>query len=167
MLRFLALGVTWLVWSGHYSFDEPLIAGFGVISCVFVLWLAERMQRVSAHESEATLGPNMVTYLPWLIWEIVKANLAVAKLVISPAPAIRRQIVRVPAGQLGEGARVLHANSITLTPGTISLAVHDDEIVVHAIDDAAAQGVLEGEMNRRVGALENRPPEEGTKEAGT
>lgn len=112
------------------------------------------MRKATRHMEDHTLGLSMAGYIPWLLWEIVKANLAVAKIVLSPSLPIRRQIVQVDAGQHGEGARVLHANSITLTPGTISLAVRHDSILVHAIDDAAAQGVIEGAINRRVGSLE-------------
>lgn len=156
MFRLLMLAALWLGWSGHYTLEEPLIATFGVLSCVLVYLVSRRMQRFHARLHDRTLGLSILAYVPWLLWEIVKANIAVTKIILDPSLPIRRQIVRVPAHQRGEGARVLHANSITLTPGTISLAVRDDFIIVHAIDDAAAQGVLEGSMDQKVRKLETR-----------
>lgn len=156
MSKLIVLCLMWLAWSGHYTIHEPLIAAFGAASVLLVLLLSRRM--ASAHSSEGAPGLSsfrVLGYLPYLLWEIVKANIAVVKIVLSPDLPICRQIVRVPASQRSPAGRVLHANSITLTPGTISLGVHEDHILVHAIDDAAAQGVLEGEMNRRVSALED------------
>lgn len=146
----------WVGWSGHYTLENPLIAAFGVLSCVVAYLLSVRMRRQSRSLPGATLGFSTLAYVPWLLWEIVKANLAVARIILDPRLPIRRQIVRVDAGQRGEGARVLHANSITLTPGTISLAIRGGTILVHAIDDAAAEGVLTGTMNDRVKRLETR-----------
>lgn len=154
MLKLLVLCLMWLAWSGHYTIHEPLIAAFGAVSCVAVFALSRRMESSQPAVSRHTLGLAVLGYVPYLLWEIVKANIAVTKIILSPNMPIRRQLVKVQASQQGAGARVLHANSITLTPGTISLAVHDDNILVHAIDDAAAEGVLSGEMDRRTHALE-------------
>lgn len=157
MLRFLVLAAMWLGWSGHYTLEQPLIAAFGVFSCLVAYLLAARMRGQYPRMSGRTLGLSTIAYMPWLLWEILKANLAVARIILDPALPIRRQIVRVRAGQRGEGARVLHANSITLTPGTISLAIRGDYILVHAIDDAAAEGVVDGKMDAKVKRLETRP----------
>lgn len=154
MLKLLVLCLMWLAWSGHYTFHEPLIAVFGAVSCVGVFALSRRMERSVPEVTRHTLGLGVISYVPFLLWEIVKANIAVTKIILSPNMPIRRQLVSVEANQRGAGARVLHANSITLTPGTIALAVRDTSILVHAIDDPAAEGVLTGKMNLRTRALE-------------
>lgn len=154
MLKLLVLALIWLSWSGHYTLEEPLIAAFGVASCLLVLWLDRRMQQSYSLDEKRTLTVRWVGYIPYLLWEIVKANLAVAKIVLSKDLPIRRQLVRIPISQRGSGARVLHANSITLTPGTITLSVRHDSMLIHAIDDAAAEGVKGLDMDRRASELE-------------
>jgi multicomponent Na+:H+ antiporter subunit E len=98
----------------------------------------------------------VVLYLPWLLKEIVASNLTVAKLVLRPKLRVSPCVVRVKATQRGEGARVLFANSITLTPGTISMGTEKDAIIVHALTREIADGLLSGEMDRRVTALERK-----------
>jgi multicomponent Na+:H+ antiporter subunit E len=98
----------------------------------------------------------VILYLPWLLKEILVSNLTVARLVLRPKLRVTPCVVRVKATQRGEGARVLFANSITLTPGTISVATESDAIIVHALTREIADGLLGGEMDRRVTALERQ-----------
>jgi multicomponent Na+:H+ antiporter subunit E len=88
--------------------------------------------------------------LPWLLWEIAKANVDVARRVLSRRPAIAPSLLRVRAGQRGDLGRAIYANSITLTPGTVSIEVAGDEITVHALTAEAADGLRTGEMDRKV-----------------
>lgn len=154
MTRFLVLAAAWLMWSGHYTFDKPLIAGFGVASCLVVTAIAVRMRREIPHGRDRTLTWRVALYLPWLCKEIVKSNLAVARIVLHPDLPVSPRIVRVKATQRGEGALTLFANSITLTPGTTTLATEQGCVVVYALDEAIAADVQSGEMDRRVSALE-------------
>ncbi|MDH5672489.1 MAG: Na+/H+ antiporter subunit E [Myxococcales bacterium] len=154
MFRLLVLGVAWLLWSGHYTLEEPLIAAFGVLSCGLVYWIAQRLRAAAPEHGERTLGWSVVPYLPWLLLEIVKADLAVAKIVLDPKMPISPRIIRVKASQRGDGARVLFANSITLTPGTISLAVREDHIWVHALSKEIGDDLQSGEMDQKVAGLE-------------
>lgn len=156
MLRLLALALAWLLWSGHYTIEEPLIRVFGAASCVFVLALYYRMRAASVHGRDRTLHPlKVVAYIPWLLIEIVKSNLAVARIVLARRMPISPCIVKVRASQRGETARVLYANSITLTPGTISLDLRGDTIFVHAITKGIADDLIEGTMDRKVASLES------------
>jgi len=154
MARFLILAAAWLMWSGHYTLDDHLIAAFGLASCIAVALLARRMRDATPHGPDGTLTWKVALYIPWLLREIVKANLTVARIVLNPKLPISPRVVRVHASQRGEGALVLFANSITLTPGTISLSTEHDCIVVHALDKALADDLLSGDMDRRVSALE-------------
>ena len=107
-----------------------------------------------------TLGlsfPRLLLYVPWLAGEIIKATLDVARRIVSLGPPpIAPRIIRVRASQESELAQVIYANSITLTPGTISIDVSDGEILVHALHADAARGVEEGSMDRRCAALEGK-----------
>lgn len=168
MLKLLVLATLWLAWSGHYSLEEPLIAAFGVGSVLFVVWLDRRMARSYTADAEPTLGLGLgiLPYLGYLALETVKANLAVAKIVLSRDLPIQRQLVRIPIQQRSQWGRALHANSITLTPGTITLSVRETSLLVHAIDDAAAAGVCGGEMDKRTRALESDASSRKTTGAG-
>ena len=91
----------------------------------------------------------------WLIWEILKSNWGVIKVILNPDSA-RPQMVRVSASQKTVAGLVTHANFITLTPGTVSVDVNENEnmILVHGLTDDFANACLEPDMDRRVSALE-------------
>ncbi len=143
----VTLFVLWLLLSGHY---EPLIIGLGVVSCVFVAFIAHRMD-VADHEGHPIhLTWRALVYWPWLFWEIVKSNIEVARLILAPRLAISPTVIKVKASQLDELGHVIYANSITLTPGTVSIDVRDGTIEVHAITREMAEALQNGEMDRRV-----------------
>lgn len=151
VLLFGWLLLAWLLWSGHL---EALLVGFGLLSCASVLWLVHRMDVVD-HESEPYhLGLRPAVYVPWLLWEIAKANLHVARVILTPSLPIRPRLIRVRASQQSDLGRVIYANSITLTPGTVSLDVREGTILVHALTEQSAQNLETGEMDRRVAFLE-------------
>lgn len=149
----LVLFSIWLLWSGHYT---PLMIAFGVISCSGVVCLAGRMQIVDEEGVPVQLGIKPFLYGIWLLKEIVQANLDVARRILNPRLPICPQMIRIKSSQQGEVGRVIFANSITLTPGTVSVDVDGDEVVVHALTKEAAAEDASGEMNRRVTALEER-----------
>ena len=153
----IALGIVlcgiWLLWSGHYT---PLVMTFGLLSCVGVVLLAGRMGIVDEEGVPIQLGIKPFLYAVWLVKEIVQANIDVARRILNPSLPIRPKVIRVKATQQGDLGRVIYANSITLTPGTVSVDVEGDEIVVHALTEEAAAEDASGEMNRRVTALEGR-----------
>ncbi len=148
---FVVLSVTWLLWSGIF---EPLTLTLGLASCIAVVALARRMDVVDHEGAPVEFALRTMLYLPWLLWEIVKANVDVALLILSPRMPISPRMIRVKAGQRTELGMVIYANSITLTPGTVSVDVEGDTIVVHAITREAADGVESGVMDRKVTALE-------------
>ncbi len=146
----LLLTVAWALWSGH---TETLVVCLGAASIVGVTAMAARM-RQPGHIDPYLFMLRTLTYVPWLIWEIVKANIDVAKLVVARELDIHPRLIRAHASQKSITAQVVYANSITLTPGTVSLDLRDGQILVHALTRESAEGVLTGEMDRRVAALE-------------
>lgn len=95
-------------------------------------------------------------YAPWLAKEIVVSNLEVAKIILSPKLELQRNMIEVGAHQQTELGKVILANSITLTPGTVSVSLDDDRILVHALSFEGAEEDLSGDMDRRVCALEGK-----------
>jgi multicomponent Na+:H+ antiporter subunit E len=95
-------------------------------------------------------------YTVWLTWQIVLANLAVFKLAFGPRSALQPQIVRYRTPLKSDFEKFLLANSITLTPGTVTIKILGDTFYIHAIDDASAAG-LNGEMDRRIARIFEDP----------
>ncbi|MCP3980491.1 MAG: Na+/H+ antiporter subunit E [bacterium] len=141
----------WLLWSGHYT---PLLISFGAASCFSVVLLIRGMRSLDAESAPLHLLPRLVAYTPWLLWKIARANVVVARRILSPGLPISPCVVRVEATQTTDLGRAIHANSITLTPGTVSLFVEEREIVVHALSREAADDLLLGAIDRRATRVE-------------
>ena len=143
----------WLLWSGHFT---PFLITMGAVSCLAVAVIVRRMAVVDHERAPVDVTFRMLFYLPWLLWEIVKANIDVARLILHPRLPISPEIIRVRAGQRTDLGRVIYANSITLTPGTVSVDLDEATITVHALTRKAAASVESGEMDRRVSGIEER-----------
>ena len=158
LLHSISLGLVlfgvWLLLSGF--FDSLLLLGLGVLSCVIVVLIANRMDVIDHEGVPIHLGWRILTYWLWFTVEIVKANLDVARRILDPKLPIYPVLVRVKASQASELGQVIYANSITLTPGTVSILVEDGEILVHAIAKELAEDLESGEMDRRVTAVSER-----------
>ncbi len=147
----IALYATWLLLSGFYT---PFLMGLGAVSCAVVVFIARRMDVIDHEAVPIQLGWRILTYWPWLIVEIFKANIDVTRRVLSPSLPISPTMIKVKTAQRSDLAKVIYANSITLTPGTVSVDVHEDEITVHAISAEGAADIAEGTMNRKAAAVE-------------
>ena len=150
----VVLFIVWLLLSGHY---QPLLLVLGVASCIVIVIIAARMDVIDREALPLHLTVRIVGYWSWLTKEICVAAIDVTKRVLSPALPISPTMIQLETTQLSELGQVIYANSITLTPGTFTLRVFDDQIVVHALTREAAEGLAEGEMDRRVTALEDNP----------
>lgn len=151
----LALGLflTWLLWSGHTA---VLLVTFGVLSVALVLYVARRMGVMDEEGVPIHLRGYIFGYWGWLLWEIVKANITVARIVLRKDMNISPTVVQVKAQQSTDLGRVIFANSVILTPATLTLDVHEGVVTVHGLTEQSAREVVEGDMNRRVAALELR-----------
>lgn len=151
---FVALCVAWILWSGYF---KPLLLGLGLASALACTYLALRMRRADGEGSQFKILQHvhqLATYWPWLLLEIAKSNVEVAKFILSGKMNIDPVMIRLKAGQATEMGQVIYGNSITLTPGTITVDIEDGELLVHALTQSGADGLHEGEMDRRITALE-------------
>ena len=155
MVRAFGLGVmlfgVWLLLSGHYT---PLLLGFGVGSSVLVVLIAMRMDVVDHEGVPLYTTPRVLAYIPWLLLEILRANINVARIILDRRLPISPIMVHFQASQKTDLGRVIYANSITLTPGTITTGVEGSELEIHALTWADVDGREEDEMDRRVTRLE-------------
>jgi len=148
----LGLFLLWLLLSGHYT---VLVTTLGALSSVGVTILANRLGALEPTGRTFTFLIRLALYAPWLLKQIVLSNIEVMKLIWHPQLPIQPQGIRTPASQHTALGLAAFANSITLTPGTLSMDADEPGIiVVHAIGNATAEGLQTGEMNERVAALE-------------
>ena len=149
----------WLLLSGIYT---PMIVGFGAASAVLAVYVVRRMDAEDGAPVLQTLGPfRFLGYLLWLMGEIAKANWAVTKIVMSPEMPIRQHLFAIPFSQKSDLARVIFANSITLTPGTITVETEEDRFLVHAVAFSEGDHAALADMDARVTATEPRQTEPG------
>jgi len=154
-LRLAALAATlyafWLLLSGLYT---PFLLGAGLASSAAVAALAWRMELADreGHPVHLTLGA--LFYWPWLVKEILKSGWAVARIIVDPRLPISPALVRLRPSQQSTVGLATHANSITLTPGTITVEAQRGEFLVHALTREAAAGLAAGEMDRRASRFE-------------
>lgn len=150
----LILYAFWLVLSGHYT---VLTVTAGIISVIGTVALAARMNIVDEEGHPVHLLPSAVTYWPWLALQIAKSAWDVTKLILNPKLPISPTLVRVHASQRSATGIATYANSITLTPGTITARVSGHDFLVHAVTRGGAEELMEGTMDRRVKKFEAGP----------
>lgn len=143
----LVLMAVWLLFSGIYT---PLIISFGIVSCIVVVFIARRMDVIDHEGLPVHLGPRILFYWGWLVGEIVKSNIDVALCVLFPKKYLKPSFFVTKLTQKSDLGKVIYANSITLTPGTVTVDLHEDKVLVHALTQNTADGVKSGDMDRRV-----------------
>ncbi|MHA6623129.1 Na+/H+ antiporter subunit E [Pseudonocardia sp. DLS-67] len=143
----------WLLLSGHYT---VLLLVFGALSVLVVVVLVGRMDRADGTRVRVRMSPRAPRYAGWLAGQVVMSSLAVLRQVWSPRLAPRPVVGVTPVDDLSEVGTVVYANSITLTPGTLSLQIDDAGIEVHALRRSDLDGLQAGVMLDRVRQLEGR-----------
>lgn len=149
----IILMALWLLLSGIY---KPMIIGFGAASVLVVLLVVRRMDAADGDRVELRLRPfETAKYVVWLMVEIAKANWAVTKIILSPNMPIRQHLFAIPFSQRTDLGQVIFANSITLTPGTITIETESDDFLVHAVSYSDSDLEALADMDRRVTATES------------
>ena len=148
---FAGLYGLWLGLSGHYT---PFLLAIGAACTAFVVAVAMRMDVVDHEGHPIHLGYRIPLYLGWLTIQILLSALTVTRIVLSPRLRIDPVLETVPSSQKSDLGRVIFANSITLTPGTLSAAVTEGGVEVHALTRHGMDELKAGGMDRRVTAVE-------------
>ncbi|MBF0234794.1 MAG: Na+/H+ antiporter subunit E [Desulfamplus sp.] len=152
-LTFFILFIFWVIFSGKFdSFHLSL----GVISCLLVIWITSDLLLVTPDMAKFfRLFMGFTLYIPWLIWQIVLSSIHMIPIIFSPdiGKKINPRIISIKSRVRDQVGLVTFANSITLTPGTITVAanIHGD-MAIHAIDDECAAS-LPGDMGEKVAKL--------------
>ncbi len=152
--------VFWLVMSGHY---DLMHVSFGIFSVILVLLINHSIRRhiytLGEHSDALKLSlMRLVYYVPWLLWQIVVASLQVAYVVLHPKCPVDPALLRFKTRLANTSSRVILGNSITLTPGTITLDIQRDEFLVHSLMDISSTGIIDGTLPGEVAKLYERRP---------
>lgn len=156
LITTIVLALVWIAWSWHF---EPLVVGFGVVAVVLTVALSKRMNILDEEGEPFEINIRLIRYIPWLVIEVLKANFQVAKLILDPEMPISPRLLKVRANQRTTLGQVIHANTITLTPGTISLDLRDNTILVHALSAEAQHQDESGRVDEMISWLESGLPE--------
>ena len=144
------LSAFWLLLSGYI---QPLLLSFGVISVAIVIVVLKRMDTIDQELKQVTSGSRLVRYVVWLLGQILSSSIQVTKLIWSSPDKLSPSLAKVPATNVPKNNQVLYANSITLTPGTLSIDLDEDELTVHALQESSIAELQEGAMERKISAI--------------
>lgn len=150
----VALAALWLLLSGY--FDKPLLLIFGAGSVLFSAWLAHRAGVIDNDSVPGGLFPGILGYWIWLGGEIGKANIMVIRQALAIEPKLSPKLFVVPNPPRSSVGKATFANSITLTPGTVSVDLREDEILIHALTEDLADVPAITDMGERVAKSERR-----------
>ena len=154
MLTGIGLTIFWLLLSGYFT--NILLLVFGILSIGLALYFDRRVRTQYPLNTPTSLIRNIPHFARWLIFEVIKANIAVVKNIWSPQKnPISPTVAKLKMQQQSAVGQTIFANSITLTPGTVSFDISDDQVKVHAIVEEAIIELQDGEMNQRVANLEH------------
>lgn len=155
-IQTLSLGLIlvgfWLLNSGLF---KPLIFILGAISLVVVLAVASRMKVIDEESQPLHLTRSIPSYYMWLLKELVMSNVKVVSTIWQGNLQLRPALATVKMSHLSDMGKVIYANSISLTPGTVTTDVTENSITVHALDQSSIADIESGKMEARVRKLDN------------
>ncbi len=152
----ISLALLWWILSGK---TKLLILIFGVFSVILVLFFMHRMLKASNHNyKKPSISWRFIPYIFWLIGETIKSNLDIAKAIMGIGHQIKPQVFDAYAHEETEAGSIAYANSITLTPGTVTVALVDGRLTVHALTEESKASLIEGNMDRHVHWAETGRP---------
>lgn len=143
----VALVLFWLLLSGHYT---ALLLTLGGLAVVLVVWFLRRMDRLDGETVGLRPSLRLVEYGAWLSWAVIKSNIDVARRIWSPSLPVRPTWERLDLQVRTPLQQTVYANSITLTPGTLTADVGERQFLVHALTEDSLAELRSGEMERRI-----------------
>ncbi len=152
-LTFLIMLAFWILLSGQFHF---ILLVSGVVSSLFVAYISHDLLLGNVNIRSGTIKTlRLFKYLPWLLWQIVVANFDLVYRTLHPGMKIEPQVIKFKTDLKTDKGIAILANSITLTPGTVTVVANKDgEFIVHAIAKGPADSLLSGEMQAKVKEIE-------------
>jgi multicomponent Na+:H+ antiporter subunit E len=128
----------------------------GLASIVLVTWLVSRMDRNDNAPVRMLFSMKFLSYLGWLIWQVIVTNIDVARRIWNPSLPIKPASRKIKVSIKDPLIKTIYANSITLTPGTVTTEIGEDYFIVHALNSEGLDELEEGDMERRLICLEEK-----------
>ena len=148
---FVLLSSIWLLNSGHFGL---LLLLFGLASVCLVVWIARRMDVVDRESQPLHLTRRIPSYYLWLLKQLVLSNIDVVKRIWLGNGSISPSMATLPLNQRTDLGRVVYANSVTLTPGTVAIDVEGNQMLVHSLTREGIADLQSGDMDQRVCRLD-------------
>lgn len=148
---FISLTLFWLINSGHYT---ALLFFLGAISVILVVYIAHRMDVVDQECQPIYLTFRLSGYYLWLSKEVVISNIKVVKHIWLGNQSISPSMTTIKSNQKTDMGKVIYANSITLSPGTVTIDLKGDQVTVHVLIQDDLKPLIDGSIDRRVCRLE-------------
>ena len=146
----LVLYVFWLLLSGQYSI---LFFCLGAVSMALVILLQKRMDTIDKEPIQVHIGLEFIHFTCWLIGELIRSNLQLARIILDPKMPVKPVWKRLDVSLTSPAARTLYANTITLTPGTLTTDVKENYFLIHTLNSEFMQDLETGEMEERIRKL--------------
>ena len=153
---YIAFLVLWILLNGQLTVETVLI-GLAVAGVMYAFICKFLDYSIEKDLLLFRKLPYIAAYLMILIWEIIKANISAIRMTLSYRKEVDPVIVKFKTDLKSKVAKVVLANSITLTPGTITVDLEGDELIVHALDEELAEGIDESifvQMLRKMEAMD-------------
>lgn len=138
------------------QFHNTYLMVCGAVVCVAITALAQHLELLDEEGIPYEFWLGILTYAPWFLREVITANISVAKLVWSPKLDVSPRMIRIEHELKTSFAVATYINSITLTPGTVTVDVDEDEMIIHALTKDAADDLLSGEMHDHIKRMERK-----------
>jgi multicomponent Na+:H+ antiporter subunit E len=146
------LVAAWLLWSGFF---KPLLLGLGAFSVILVVYLSHRLRLFDTDVFAFRFSLRLFKFWGWLFKEVILSSLEVSRLVLNPKMPISPAVFEFKTRCSHPVDVVILGNSITLTPGTLTLNINDGNLTVHSLTRQGIKDLEAGEMDRRIFGLRN------------
>ncbi len=149
-LLLCVFAIAWLLWSGIY---KPMVLGLGAFSCVVAVVFASRMGFFAQSSELLSMIRRLPRYWLWLGGEILVSSWKVARIVLNPSLKVEPTMVEIKASDLEEMGQTILGNSITLSPGTVTIDIDEGELLVHCLKEEDARALQQGDLINRIRGL--------------
>ncbi|MEE4660217.1 MAG: Na+/H+ antiporter subunit E [Halieaceae bacterium] len=151
-MRLLTALMLFALWLALSATAAPGHLALGAVLACLIAWMNPAVKR----QRKLSL-PAALAYQPWLLARILKSGLHVSRVILSPSLPIAPKVLRHSTRLRSDGELVALGNSITLTPGTVTIDIAPGEVLVHALDEASAQDLLSGRLEGKLRRVFNTP----------
>lgn len=150
---YLILLLLWFIFNGKVTLEITI---FGIVICGWVYWFMSKHMEYKKETDKMIWkkAPLFIKYGVVLVWEVIKSNLSVIRIILSPGLETSPTFIKFQTDLKTETARVTLANSITLTPGTYTAGLEGNEYTIHALDASFVEGIENSVFVKQLRKLE-------------